>query len=209
MNYVIIPSIIASSQVELDTRLKKILPLRPKLVQIDVMDGQFVPHTSLEFNLKLPRNRKIEAHLMMNNPKTWFLKHKKQVDSVIVPYESKIHIHDFIAQAKKNRKKIGIAINPETNAEDIIQYLKHINKVLVMTVHPGSYGSPFLPITLDKIKHLRGLAPKMDIEVDGGINPETLAKCKTAGANQFVVGSHLQNAKDVIPVWKELESKIK
>jgi ribulose-phosphate 3-epimerase len=200
----IIPSIIATSQQELDTRLAKIREVKPKLIQLDVMDGLFVPHTSFEFDFKLSTGR-YEAHLMMNNPEPWLSRHSSNMSSVIFHYESKIHLHQVIKSAKILSKKVGIAINPETPIEGIVQYLKHIDKVLIMTVYPGKYGSPFVPSMLEKIRELRKLAPKIDIQVDGGINPSTIEKCKGAGANQFVVGSFLQNASDVKTAWKELK----
>lgn len=192
MKYLIIPSIIATSQKELDKRLSKIIPRT--LVQLDVMDGLFVPHASMEFEFKLPAKYTYEAHLMVQNPEAWFVHNRHAISSVIIHYESRVHMHNMIKLAKKYKKKIGIALNPDSEAEDVRQYLKHINKVLIMTVHPGKYGSSFIPSMLHKINFLRGLAPNMDIEVDGGITPSTLAACKEAGANQFVVGSYLQNA---------------
>ncbi len=208
MKYIIIPSIIAQSQTELERRIRKITPLKPELVQLDVMDGEFVKHTSLEFDFKIPKSFKLEGHLMLLDPHGWFMKYHAKISSVIVHYESNAHVHDMIKLAKKYRKKVGLAVNPETNVENIAQYLGFIDKVLVMSVHPGKYGASFLPQVLSKIKHLRNLAPKLDIEVDGGITPETLRLCKEAGANQFIVGSFLQNAKDVKRAWKELKKAL-
>ena len=200
----LIPSIIARSQAELETRLKRISTLKPEQAHLDIMDGLFVKRTSLEFDLSLPKSMKYEAHLMMRDPQGWFVKNHRIISSVIIHYESKAHIHDFIKLAKKYKKQFGIAINPETPSEDIAQYLKRIDNVLVMAVHPGKYGSPFLPSVLNKIKYLRELNKKINIEVDGGITPETMRLCKRAGANQFVVGSFLQNAKDVKKAWNKL-----
>lgn len=205
MKYILIPSIIATSQKELETRLKKI-PSRT-LVQLDVMDGLFVPHTSLEFEFSLP-SRIHEAHLMVQNPEAWLVHNHAKISSIIVHYESRVHMHNMIKLAKKYKKKIGIALNPESNTEDIRQYLKHIDKVLIMTVHPGKYGSAFIPSTLHKINFLRSIAPKIDIEVDGGVTPATLRACKEAGANQFVVGSFLQKSASPLKAWKELQKEI-
>lgn len=204
MKYTLIPSLIARTQTELETRLNKIKPLRPRIIQLDVMDGQFVPHTSLAFEFTLPAKIAFEAHLMMNEPHGWLIKNHKKIESALIHYESKAHIHDFIALARKYKKKIGIAINPETPAEDIAQYMPHIDKVLIMTVHPGKYGAPFIPATLAKIDRLKEMHPKLQIQVDGGITPKTLFACAEAGAHQFVIGSYLQQAKNVKQAWKEL-----
>ena len=114
MNYNIIPSIIARSQAELETRLKKILALKPKQVHLDIMDGLFVKRTSLEFDISLPKSTAYEAHLMMRDPHGWFVKNRVSISSAIIHYESKAHIHDFIKLAKKYKKSFGIALNPES-----------------------------------------------------------------------------------------------
>lgn len=208
MNYTLIPSIIARSQKELDERLKKITPLKPATIHIDIMDGSFLPHVSLEFDFKVPKGFHPEAHLMVSDPHAWFIHNHVKVASILVHYESKVHLHDLIKSVHLLRKRIGIAINPETDTEDLAQYIYHIDKVVLMTAHPGAYGAPFLPASLLKIKHLRTQAPTLDIEVDGGITPETLAQCKAAGANQFVIGSYLQKARDVRKAWKELTNAL-
>lgn len=208
MKYTLVPSVIASSQSELDMRLKKIKPLKPKLIHLDVMDGLFVKHTSLEFDVALPKG-KYEAHLMLTNPHGWIVKNSSFVSSIIIHYESNVHLHDIIKEIKKKKKKIGLAINPDTPVEDIVQYLPHIHKVLVMTVRPGKYGSQFLPKTLKKIQFLRDQSSDLVIEVDGGMMPDTIIECQEAGANQFVVGSYLQQARDVKKAWKTLEKATK
>lgn len=208
MKYTLIPSIIARSQTEMEKRLKKISVLKPKEIHLDIMDGLFVKRTSLEFDISLPKSTKYEAHLMIRDPLGWFVKNHRVISSVIIHYESKAHIHDFIKLAKKYKKSFGIAINPETPSEDIAQYLGLINNVLIMTVHPGKYGSPFLPSVLNKIKYLRRLNKKVNIEVDGGITPETLRLCRRAGANRFVIGSFLQNAKNVKKAQGELTREL-
>ncbi len=209
MKYLLIPALIAHSQEELDTRLKKISVLKPSSLQLDIMDGTFVPHTSLEFDFNVPKKYNPEAHLMVRDPHAWMLAHHAKVPTLLVHYESKVHLHDMIKSAKVLKKKIGLALNPDTPIEAITQYLPYLAKVTLMTVNPGAYGAPFIPAVLEKIKELRVRAPKLDIEVDGGITPGTLARCKEAGANQFVIGSHLQNAKDVKKAWKELRTALK
>lgn len=206
--YDINPSVIATSQEELDERLARLKPVKPKIIQLDVMDGSFVKNTSLEFEVELPK-ASYEAHLMVSNPHAWITKNSSFASSIIIHYESKIHLEEVISELKRKRKKIGIAINPNTPVEDIVQYIPHVNKVLVMTVNPGQYGSKFLPAMLKKIRELRERYPTLDIQVDGGITPETLTRCRDAGANQFVVGSYLQKAPDVRKAWASLQKAMK
>ena len=201
----IIPAIIASSQKELETKLNKVKNLSP-WIQLDVMDGLFVKNRSLDFDFKLPKLKcKREAHLMIKNPETWIKKNAEKVNTIIIHYESTKNLNKAITLIKKKKKKVGIAINPETSINKIKKYVKNINLVLIMTVHPGKYGSAFLPKTLLKVKQLRKMQPKLEIEIDGGINPITAKKARDAGANRFAIGSyfmHARNAKKAMNTLK-------
>lgn len=106
---------------------------------------------------------------------------------------------------KTKRKRIGFVLNPETKVEKIKSFLNKINQVLIMTVNPGFYGSPFLPETLNKVKELRKLKPNLNIEVDGSINQDTIKQAYEAGANLFVCGSYLQKSKDIKKAIESLE----
>jgi len=165
------------------------------------MDGKFVKNKSLMFNFKLPkRGLNYEAHLMVKNPRNWIKNNHKKVDTIIFHIETcknENGVKELIKLVKLKRKKFGIAINPRTKVEKIKAFLVSINMVLVMTVNPGKYGAKFLPYTLKKIKELRKLKPRLNIEVDGGINDKTISLAKKSGANSFVVGSYLQKSKDV------------
>lgn len=205
MKLELVPSLIASSQAELDSRYARIHKLA-STVQLDVMDGLFVPHTSLQFPFAL-KAKDYEAHLMVQDPFAWI--HEHNADSFIIHYESKVHLHELIKLIRKKKSSVGLAINPKTPVESVSQYLDHIDMVLVMTVQPGAYGGRFLKQTLNKVAFLREKSPGLAIEVDGGITPETLPICKKAGANRFVVGSYLQKAKSVSEAWKKLQNMIK
>lgn len=207
MKKVVVPSIIAKSQKELDERIKKV---NSKIYQLDIMDGKFVKNKSLMFPLILPRGKKYEAHLMVKNPKSWILKNWGKVDTIIFHAESlkkARDAYDLIDYVKDKNRKVGIAINPKTNVNKILQFINSINLILVMTVNPGRYGSKFLPKTLKKIKELRKLKPRLNIEVDGGIGDKTINLALKSGANSFVVGSYLQkneNPKKAIKVLRDI-----
>ncbi len=202
----IVPAIIANSQKELDALLDKVKGLVER-VQLDLMDGKFVPTTSLMFDLKLKKKVKYEAHLMIENSEEWIKKNIKKVDILLPHFETVKNPNDIIDFVKKNKKKIGFAINPETPISDIALYLDRLDMVLIMTVDPGFYGSKFIPGTIPKIKELRVLKPNLDIEVDGGIAPGTIELVKEAGANIFVSGSFImkhENPKEAIKKLQEL-----
>lgn len=195
----IIPSLIATSQKELDLRFNKVKK-HFKIFHLDIMDGKFVKNKSLMFPWVLPKRKKYIAHLMVKNPKKWIKESHKKSNLIIFHIESiksKAEIKETIKLIKSKRKKAGIAINPKTKVKKIIPYLNIIDMVLVLTVNPGKYGSKFLPNTLKKVKEIKKLKPKLDIELDGGINEKTIGLAYNSGANSFVSGSYLQKSKDV------------
>lgn len=197
MRKVVIPSLIAKSQDELDERFNKVKNIAP-IFQLDIMDGRFVPNTSLDFDFKLPKDNYFEAHLMINEPEIWLKRNYEKVKTIIVHQECCNEIENIIDLVKvKHNCRIGVALNPETSIKVVEDYLDKLDQVLIMTVNPGFYGSKFLPEMLEKVKELRRLRPELDIEVDGGMNSETIIKADEVGANLFVSGSYLMNAENV------------
>lgn len=194
MKAAIIPAIIAESQDELSEKVK-LVKAHAKLIQLDIMDGIFVQNKSLDFDFKLPRTGcKFEAHLMVKNPDKWVKDNWQKADIILIPIESCKNPWQLISFLKTHKKKVGFALNPETPLRKIKDFLDDIDRVLIMTVNPGFYGSKFLPETLEKVRQLGKLKPKMNIEVDGGINPETITMARSAGANLFVSGSYIMNS---------------
>ncbi len=194
---VIVPSVIAETQAELETVFSKVKDIA-RLFQLDVMDSQFVPTSSLDFNFILPGGKcRYEAQLMVEEPKKWIEMNGEKVDTIIAQIESVKDPESFIEFVKDRQKKVGFALKPETDIIQVRDYLENIDQVLIMTVHPGYYGGEFLPETLDKVKKLRELQPKLNIEVDGGIKPDTIIQADTAGANMFVCGSYLVKADSI------------
>lgn len=201
----IIPAIIAKSQQELEEKINLVKDFTD-LIQLDIMDGIFVPNESLNFDFQLPEtNCNFEAHLMVENPDDWVRKNWQKVNAILIPIETCGNPADLIGFLK-GKKSAGFALNPETPLEKIKEYLNQIDQVLIMTVNPGFYGSKFLPETLDKVGELRKLKPEMDVEVDGGVNPETIGKACEAGVNLFVSGSYIMNSenpKEAIEILKK------
>jgi len=197
MNKKIVPAIIAKNQNELNERLLKVKKY-VDLVQLDVMDNKFVPNTSLFFDFFLPKTKcQFEAHLMVQDPEDWIEKYGYKVDTVLVHYESCNNPKKMIEQVKTDGKKIGFVLNPETPISKLTGFLNDIDQVLIMTVNPGFYGSPFLSEMLQKISDLRILKPRLDIEVDGGITNKTISFVDKAGANMFVSGSYIVKSDNV------------
>ena len=208
MEKIILPSIIAVTQEEVNKRINKVKDYAEWL-QLDVMDGKFVPTHSLDFDFDLPEtNCRYEAHLMVNNPEDWINKHIEKVDALLFHIEPCKDPKKIIQIVKDKGKKIGLAINPETSLEKIKPYLDDIDEVIIMTVTPGFYGSPFLPEQLIKVKELRNLKPILNIEVDGGINDKTIKQASDAGANLFISGSYIVKSDDVQKAINTLKNLI-
>lgn len=191
---VVVPSVIAETQAELETVFSRVKDIA-ELFQLDVMDSKFVPTSSIDFNFTLPGGEyRYEAQLMVEEPNKWIEMNGEKVDTIIAQIESVRDPEIFIEFVKQRNKRVGFALRPETDIIQVRDYLENIDQVLVMTVHPGYYGGEFLPVTLDKVRKLRELRPELDIEVDGGIKPETIIQADAAGANMFVCGSYLVRA---------------
>ena len=208
MKNMIIPAIIAKNQDELDERLSKVIDY-VNIIQLDFMDNDFVPNSSLFFDFQLPDNKvEYEAHLMVSKPENWIEKHIEKVDTILIHYESQYDIKNIIQTVKEKEKRIGFVLNPETSIDQISHILDDIDQVLIMTVNPGFYGSPFLPETMEKISDLRKLKKSLDIEVDGGITDKTIQEPYLAGANLFVSGSYIVKSENVEKSIQTLENLI-
>jgi ribulose-phosphate 3-epimerase len=201
-NFEIVPSLLCKSRKEFLTKLRRIEPY-VKRAQFDVMDNKFVPNKTVqpkEFR-GLKTKVRIECQLMVKDPADYLSDCcRMNAKLVIFHYESYKNakkIISFIKQIKVHKLKAGIAIKPATPAIKIKQFLKLVDMVLVMTVQPGFGGQKLLPSTLKKVKQLRQWAPRLDIEVDGGINKDTARFAVKAGANLLVAGNAIHKAKTV------------
>ena len=192
MSQKIFPSVMAKNQKELDHMLKNLHGVA-KVLHLDVADGKFVPNTSLWFNFKLSKQFKYMAHLMVKNPEIWIKKHGKKVEFCIVQAET-VDLADHVARTRLQKKKVAFALNPETKAAKIKSYLKGIDYVLILTVHPGFYGAKYLRSPLGKIREIKKINPKVKIIVDGGMNPKTVKDAAEAGADYIVSGSFITKA---------------
>lgn len=207
MEKMIIPAIIAKDQDELDERISRVKD-HTSLIQLDVMDGDFVSNTSLDFDFSLPEGLKYEAHLMVNDPAAWMERNIDKVDTVLVHVESCVDPAGSIMRAKENGKRIGAALDPESGVEKLKPFIDKIDQVLILTVEPGFYGSSFMPEALDKVRELRNMRPDIDIEVDGGITPDTIGEAAGAGANMFVSGSFILESDDPKKAVEELRDAL-
>ncbi|MDD5171555.1 MAG: ribulose-phosphate 3-epimerase [Candidatus ainarchaeum sp.] len=195
MEQEVVPAILVKTRDDLIRRIAQVNGL-VKEIQIDVMDGKFVPNTTVGIeDLKNLPEAHYEFHWMVREPERW-------IAQVPGPHMHLVHIEtvksfDIVEQAvKKSGGKLGLAINPETSIDLALRLVPKAERVLIMTVHPGFSGQSYIREMCDKIKRLRKLYPKLDIEVDGGINNETAAHAYSCGANILAAASAVFAAKD-------------
>ncbi len=178
----------AKSQKELNQYFKR-LKSATKEIHLDVSDGRFVHSKSLWFNLKLSNNFHYNAHLMIKNPERWIKNNLHKIDIFIPHIEELKKPREYINWMEKKKKKVAFALRPETDISWVKHYLKEMDYVLILTVHPGRYGGKFLKAPLAKIKLIKKINPKVKVIVDGGMCLETIGSAAKAGADFFVSGS--------------------
>ncbi|WP_455369331.1 hypothetical protein [[Eubacterium] cellulosolvens] len=204
MRSIIVPAIIAREQSQIDTMLNKV-KAKAERIMIDVMDDKFVPNTSLDFDFKLPTGFEYEAHLMIRNPLDWVRDNGNKVDIVIMHVETLDDVGKALEFVKKRGIKVSLALRPETSVDKVLDHLKEIDGVLVMTADPGHYCEVFLSDTLDKIKKVREYDENIPIEVDGCMDPENVKLAGSAGANVFATGSYIFKSDDADKALRELQ----
>jgi ribulose-phosphate 3-epimerase len=163
-------------------------------IQVDVMDGHFVPNLTfgplvveaVRRATKLP----IEVHLMIERPELFLEAFARAGASLIeVQVEATSSLYRTVHAIKELGCKAGVAINPATSLEDLREILPYVDLVNVMTVEPGFGGQKFIARSPEKISRLRAMDPSMEIEVDGGIDAKTAPLAVSAGATVLVAGS--------------------
>ena len=174
-------------------------------LHIDVMDGVFVPNIS--FGLPVVKaifkhaKKPLDVHLMIANPDPYISSFKDAGAEILtVHYESCTHLHRTIQEIKSQGMKAGVALNPHTSVDLLVDILPMLDVVLIMSVNPGFGGQKFIHSTLNKVKKLKSLIVDLDcdtlIEIDGGVNLETGAALAKSGADAVVAGSFVFNSND-------------
>ena len=170
---------------------------------IDVMDGHFVPNLTfgppLVAAVKKHANIPLDVHLMIEEPGKW-AQNYADAGADILTFHYEAAAEDFentLAAFRATSKKVGVAVNPPCGVEPLKPHLDQIDMVLIMSVHAGFGGQSFMAESLDKVRTLRNWGWQGDIEMDGGVNAETGALCREAGANVLVAGSYLFGAEDM------------
>lgn len=177
-------------------------------IMIDVMDGKFVPNTSLDFDFKLQDGLEYEAHLMVEKPLDWVKENADKANTAILHVETLDNLRSAIDYVENKGLEVTLALKPETKIDEVLPYLGEVQGILIMTVSPGKYGGKFLSETLEKVKKLRETDDTIPIEVDGGMNPRNARLARESGANIFASGSYIFKSDDIDKALKELKEAI-
>ena len=190
------PSLLAANQSALGVGVDFAQTAGVKCLHLDIMDGHFVPNISLGPDVVQCLRKKsdlfFDAHLMLSNPNKHYESFiRAGADLITIHVEPEYPIEETINGIKDYGVLAGIAINPETDVDAVMPFLKIVDLVLVMTVHPGFGGQKFIHSQVEKTKKLRQIIGDrpIHIEIDGGVTTETAPMVTKAGADVLVVGS--------------------
>ncbi len=205
MNHLVAPSILSADFANIQRDVEMINSSQADWFHVDIMDGMFVPNISFGFPvikaIKKHAKKPLDVHLMIVDPDS-YLQIFKEVgaDILTVHLEACPHLHRTIQAIKALGMKAGVAINPHTSADQLIEIIADIDLVCVMSVNPGFGGQKFIENTYNKIQDLKIIIDSSQstalIEIDGGVDSKNYKKLITTGANVLVAGNTVFSSAD-------------
>jgi ribulose-phosphate 3-epimerase len=202
----IVPAILANDAVSLEKFVHQAEKFTD-FVQVDIMDGEFVPSHSISFKDIAPLKPKFkwEAHLMVQHPEDYLEGFKQAgAQKIIFHFEAKTNYVTTIKAIRKLKMRVGMAVNPKTSIKEFAPLAMLADSILFLSVEPGFYGAKFIPEVLDKIVKFRQTYPKTATGIDGGVKEENVREIAQTGVDNICVGSAIFNKPDPAAAYRRL-----
>ncbi|MBO5852430.1 MAG: ribulose-phosphate 3-epimerase [Clostridia bacterium] len=208
------PSVLTADFLTLSDILPKFEKSGVDMLHLDVMDGIFVPNISFGIpvinSIKKHTSLPLDVHLMIDKPHRYIKEFAEVADWLGFHYEAGSDVGETLKEIRKYGCKSCLTIKPNTEAEEIFDFLPLCDMVLVMSVDPGFGGQKFMPSSLDKVRKIAKEAKRqgisLEIEIDGGINAETAPLAVEAGVTVLVAGNYIFSAENIEETVKSVKS---
>lgn len=208
----IAPSLLACDFAKVEREIRSVEEAGAQLLHLDVMDGHFVPNLSIGLpvieSIRRVTDLPLDVHLMIDNPAEYVVRYREAgADIITVHAEVLPDPTEVLAEIRQLGALAGLTLNPPTPLEAVLPYVEHCDLILVMSVMPGFGGQELDPVAFDKLRRLKA-EPKCDalLEIDGGVNEDTIAACTAAGADLLVAGTAVFGAQDRTERMRRLQS---